>query len=99
TGTVIFLDGSTTLGTGTLSSGQATFTTTALLAGQRWLTAVYGGDTNDAGSTSILLSQTVNPVTTTTTLTSSASPAVFGQSVTITATLSPSTATGTVEFY
>ena len=48
TGTVTFKDGSTTLGTGTLSGGTATFTPTAsqlTVAGSpHSITAVYGGD-------------------------------------------------------
>src|SRR5262249_27354201 len=43
TGTVSFLDGTTTLGTGTLNaSGQAAFTTAALASGSHSITAVYG---------------------------------------------------------
>ena len=43
---VTFKDGGTTIGTGTLSSGQATLTTSALTPGSHSITAVYGGDTN-----------------------------------------------------
>lgn len=60
TGTVTFLDGTTTLGAGTLSSGTATFITSSLTAGIHSLTASYGGDTNFASSTSSAASQTVN---------------------------------------
>lgn len=54
TGTVNFYNiGSTTsLGSGTVSSGTATFTTTALPAGTDSVTAVYSGDTADRLSTS-----------------------------------------------
>ena len=62
-GTVTFLDGTTTLGTGTLSSGTATFTTSALAVGSHSITASYGGDASFNGSTSAVLTQTVNPVT------------------------------------
>jgi hypothetical protein len=60
--TVTFMDGSTILGTGTLSSGQTTFTTTAsqLKVGTHSITAVYAGDGAFATSTSAVLSQTVN---------------------------------------
>jgi uncharacterized delta-60 repeat protein len=64
TGTVSFLDGTTLLGTGTLSTANgvttATFTTTTLAVGTHSITAVYGGDSNDMGSTSASLSQVVN---------------------------------------
>ena len=60
--TVTFKDGSTTLGTGTLSSGQATYTTTAtqLAAASHSITAVYAGDGAFGASTSSALTQTVN---------------------------------------
>ncbi len=60
TGTVTFMDGGTTLGTGTISSGTATYSTSALAAGSNSITAIYSGDTNDSGSTSATLTQTVN---------------------------------------
>jgi hypothetical protein len=60
TGTVSFLDGTTSLGNGTLLSGVATLTTSALAAGANSITAVYSGDQNFAGSTSAALTQTVN---------------------------------------
>lgn len=101
TGTVTFLDGTAKLGTGTLSNGTAALAISSLSVGTHSLTAVYGGDTNDAGSTSSVLTETVNQPTqtvTTTSLTSSANPSIFGQSITLTAKVSPSTATGTVTF-
>ena len=99
TGTVQFFNGSVLLGTSPLSAGlTAQLTTTALPVGTDSLTAVYSGDTIWAGSTSTALSQTVNKVVTTTTLISSANPSTTGASVTFTATVSPSTATGTVQF-
>ena len=69
TGTVTFKDGNTQLGTGILggpvgngviNSASATFTTSSLLAGTHAITAAYGGDTNNAASTSSPLNQTVN---------------------------------------
>ena len=63
--TVTFLDGVTTLGTGTLASGVATFTTNALVFGSHPITAVYAGDATDAGSTSGTVSLTVNKATVT----------------------------------
>jgi streptogramin lyase len=59
-GTVTFKDGTITLGTGTLSSGTATLTTSLLAPGSHSITAVYGGDSNYSGSTSIAISQVVN---------------------------------------
>jgi hypothetical protein len=66
TGTVTFMDGSTTLGTATLgpppgggNGGYATFTTSALAVGNHTITAIYGGDALFAASTSAPLTQTV----------------------------------------
>src|SRR5205823_14886296 len=102
-GTVTCKDGLAALGTGTLSSGSATFTTTSLsVAGSpHSITAFYGGDTNFNGSTSPAVSQTVNKATTTTSVSSSANPSVFSQSVTFTAAVSPQftgVPTGSVTF-
>ncbi len=62
TGTVTFREGSTSIGTSTVSGGVATFTTAALTAAAHTITAVYGGDTNFAGSTSATVVQVVNAV-------------------------------------
>jgi hypothetical protein len=63
TGTVTFMDGTTTLGTATLNAvagmDQATFTTSTLTVGSHSITAVYGGDSRFMGSTSPVLTQTV----------------------------------------
>jgi Bacterial Ig-like domain (group 3)/FG-GAP-like repeat len=60
TGTVTFLDGSTKLGTGALSSaGQATYSTSSLAVGAHSITAAYGGDANFAASTSSAVTVTV----------------------------------------
>jgi hypothetical protein len=49
---VTFYTGTTSLGTGTVSAGIATLTTTALPAGSQSVTASYGGDAVFAQSTS-----------------------------------------------
>jgi len=101
TGTVTFLDGATSLGTGTLdSSGMATLTTASLAVGAHSITTSYGGDTNFNPSNSSPLAQTVNKGATTVTAISSANPSVFGQPVTFTATVSSAAGipTGTVTF-
>jgi hypothetical protein len=60
TGNATFKDGHTKLGTGKLTVGQATFTTSALSHGTHSIIAVYAGDTNFTGSTSPVLMQMVN---------------------------------------
>ena len=89
---MIFKEGATVLGSGTLSSGQAQFTTSSLDAGTHAITAVYVGDTNFSISSDSGLTQSVNPASTATVLTSSAKSSVYGQTVTFTAnvaTVSP----------
>ncbi len=98
TGTVTFRLGGLTLGTGTLSGGTASFSTTTLAAGAYSIDAIYGGDSNYVTSTSTALTQTVNARTTTTGLSTSPNPSTSGQNVTLTATVTPSSATGSVTF-
>jgi hypothetical protein len=104
TGTVTFKDGTIVLATGTLNaSAVATFSTSALGVGNHSITAVYNGDLNFSGSTAAALAEVVNHASTTTRLTSSRNPSVYGQAVTFTTTVtavSPGTGTpsGTVTF-
>ena len=88
TGTVTFMDGSTTLGTQTLDAGgQATFSTSTLSVGSHTITVTYSGDSNFATSAG-QMTQTVGQLLTTTDATTSASPATLGQLVTFAATVS-----------
>jgi uncharacterized repeat protein (TIGR03803 family) len=58
--TVSFMNGKATLGTGTLSAGSASFTTSTLKVGTHSITAVYAGDATFAASTSKPVKQVVN---------------------------------------
>jgi Bacterial Ig-like domain (group 3) len=58
-GTVTFYDGATSLGTGSRSGSVFSLTTSGLSAGAHSITAVYGGDSTHAGSTSNVVSQFV----------------------------------------
>jgi hypothetical protein len=58
--TVTFKHGTTVLGTGPLSGGSASFTTSALPVGTNRITALYGGDIKFAASTSNTVKQVVN---------------------------------------
>ena len=101
TGSVQFFDGSVLLGTSNLASGTATFSTAALAVGSHPLKAVYLGDQNFGGSTSAIVVQVVTSVIrtdTTTVLTGSSNPLQANQPLTLTATVTPSGATGTVQF-
>ena len=100
-GTVTFKDGSTTLGTGTLSGGTATYSTSALAAGSHTITAVYGGGGGYAGSTSAASTITVASVVldTTVSLSASAASVEAGIDVVLTASVTPASAIGNVEFF
>ena len=111
TGTVTFNDGGTSIGTATVTpasatssagaSGTASLTHTFTTAGSHSLTAVYGGDTNYATSTSSAVSLAVGQTTTTKVL-SSATTISSGGNVTLTATVAGAgtgaSPTGTVQF-
>jgi Bacterial Ig-like domain (group 3) len=106
TGSVNFLEGSSTLASGvTLSGGRATFTTSSLAVGANTISASYSGDVNFTTSTGddSASPQIVNKSSSTTTVTSTANPSVFGQVVTFTATVAvvapgAGTPTGNVTF-
>jgi hypothetical protein len=88
TGSVTFMDGSQSLGTFTIdSSGVASVSPPDLSGGTHVITAVYGGGTDFAPSTSSVTDLIVNPVTTTTTVSPSAKQSDFGETVTFTATV------------
>jgi uncharacterized repeat protein (TIGR03803 family) len=100
--TVTFMKGTKVLGTGTLSGGSASFTTSTLPVGTNYIKAVYSGDSTFATSMSKAASQVVNKATTTTALTSSLNPSKVGQSVTFAASVTPQfsgTVKGSVTFY
>lgn len=105
TGTVTFSDGGGPIGSGTLSGGVATFTTSALAVGSHTVTTSYGGDGNfNASSASLTANpQVVLKAATSTTVNSSANPAILNQSLTFTVNVSPvapggGSPTGTITF-
>jgi hypothetical protein len=104
TGLVEFLNGTTDLGTGNLNaSGIATLKTPALPVGVDSITAKYEGDTTFDTSTSNPITVDVAKAPTTTALQANPTTAVFGQPVSLTATVASTTTgigtpTGNVEF-
>src|SRR5437870_2322757 len=103
TGTVTFRDGAAVLGTVTLVNGSASLVTSTLAVGSHSLTAAYSGGGNFLASTSAIVIHTVNPGSTSTTLTSTPNPSTLGQTVTLNATVSAvapavGVPTGTVTF-
>jgi Pro-kumamolisin, activation domain/Bacterial Ig-like domain (group 3) len=85
TGTVTIYDGTTALGSGILSGGATAFalSTSSLTAGTHSITAVYGGDASNTGSTSAVLTQTINPATFTLVSTGSSSHTVLSGQTTL----------------
>jgi hypothetical protein len=63
TGTVSFYDGTTMLGSGTLSAGVATYSTSSLAAGSHSITAIYSGDSNFLAVTSSITTETIENFT------------------------------------
>jgi large repetitive protein len=101
TGTVIFKDGAMVLGVSAISTaGVATYTANSLSPGQHSITASYSGDSLNQPSVTAALIQTVQTVSTTTTLSATPSPSVLGGTITLTAQINGTgnTPTGTVSF-
>src|SRR5262249_20066923 len=103
TGTVTFNDGATSLGTATLVNGSASLTIATLATTTHSLSVTYGGSASFLASTSAVVTQTVNQGSSATNLTSTPTPSLTGQAVTLSATVtavSPATGipSGTVTF-
>jgi hypothetical protein len=106
-GTVSFYTGNTFLATASLASGSGSYTasTSGLPAGSYPVTAAYSGDTNDSASTSSSLTITITAAldATHTTLTATPQTVTAGGSITLTATVGRTSASGnpggTVQFY
>jgi hypothetical protein len=79
-----------------VQSGAASLSVSTLSVGAHSITAVYSGDgAAYLGSTSAGFTETVGKAATTATLAASPNPATAGQSVTLSAAVSPAGATGT----
>ena len=99
--TVTFKQSATVLGTGILGGGTATLSTSTLGPGNKAIAVVYAGDASFSSSVSKAVTQVISKAGSTTTVTSSLNPSIFGQSVTLTATVAPQfngTPTGTMTF-
>jgi subtilisin family serine protease len=101
-GSVQFLDAGTPISPSIpLSNGSAQFSTSALALGSHSITARYTGDNQHNASVSPAFVQTVSKGNTSVgvSLTAGSNPAIFGDSLTFTATVAPASATGTVTFF
>ncbi len=104
-GSVTFVDQTTgtTLGTATLHGGTASLSTATLAVGAHDITATYSGSSRFLASLD-QTTQIVSQAQTSTSVTSSLSPSIWGQNVSFTAVVSlvspgGGTPTGTVAFY
>ncbi|WZP00821.1 Ig-like domain repeat protein [Isosphaeraceae bacterium EP7] len=89
TGTVTFFADGVSMGSGTVTSGQASISTASLVVGTYAITATYNGDsTYSAGNTASSVSQLVNQANTSVSVVVSANPAAPSTPVTFTATVS-----------
>ena len=87
TGTVDFFDGATKIGTGTITAGVATFSTSTLAVGTHPITATYNGDSNYLNITSSAVSEVITQGTATVTINGVPNPSVYGQNVVMTITV------------
>ncbi|HSY14348.1 MAG TPA: Ig-like domain-containing protein [Jatrophihabitantaceae bacterium] len=103
-GSVQFKDGGTAIGSPVAVSSGSAQTTTSLALGAHSLTAVFSptSSADFSASTSTATPYQVNPVpaapTTTMLAVGPSSPAAFGATVTLTGTVTPSNAAGTIQF-
>ena len=101
TGTVSFLDGSTTLASIPLSGGVARFSSSQFTIGSHLITLTYAGDATHSPGSPVTLVEQIQQSTSTTIL-SNNSPAIVGAPVTFTATVTGASGTvagGVVAFY
>ncbi|MBW8746301.1 MAG: Ig-like domain repeat protein [Acidobacteria bacterium] len=102
TGTITFLDGSTSLGImGINGSGVAQITVDTLIVGAHSITASYSGDTNTINAVSNVVTQTISKDTSSTALGAAPSSIKAGEPLMLTATVTNSglvAVTGSVTF-
>ena len=97
---VTFSDGTLPIGTGMIANGVVTFATSSLAKRTRAVKAIYAGDVAFAPSSGTV-NQIVIGYPTSTSLSSSLNPSIYGQSMTLTAVVNPSGAdapTGQITF-
>ena len=95
TGTVTFMNGTSTLGTATLVNGQATLPVSFSTPGTYPLTIVYSGDISYLTINSPILSQVVTNYTAQASLISSINPSFVNQQTNLTATVVAAAGQGT----
>ena len=94
---VIFYDGTTTVGSGILSSGVASVTVTSLATGSHSFSAVYAGDCTLTGSTSLPIVATIGKATPTVTWANPATIA-YGTALSVTQLNATASVPGTLTY-
>jgi Big-like domain-containing protein/VCBS repeat protein len=87
TGSITFLNGTTTLGTGVLAGGVAMLTLNNLNPGSYTVTATYPGDTNNLAATAAAITITVTTQLPGLTLATPTASTTYGSGITLTATM------------
>jgi hypothetical protein len=97
TGTVTFLDGATSIGTGSISGGTATLIASSLAVGTHSITATWPGDANYTAGSESALSQTILRTAVMIALNITLNPSSYGDSLMLTASFTGpgTTPTGT----
>jgi len=99
-GSVEFFDGSTSLGSATVSGGTATKTVTVASGGTHPYKAIFTPTSSAyASSTSSVVSVSAAKLASTTAIAANATSVAASGSVKLTATVTPTAATGSVQFY
>lgn len=99
TGLVVVTVNGSVVGNVTLADGSASLPLSGLIAGPNTIGTSYEGDAGHRPSVAGSITQNVGVGPTSLTLVSSENPSVFGMPITLTATCSDSTATGTVQYF
>jgi hypothetical protein len=98
TGSVSFTANGNSLGTEALVNGIATLATSFANAGSYSVTASYAGDSNNTASTSAAVAITITPATSTTTLAATPTAGDVNGQITLKASVSGDSPTGSVSF-
>ncbi len=99
TGSVSFYSGAALLGAAPVVSGVASLALTPDASGRQVITAAYSGDSANQPAVSAPLTLPVNGASSTVSLAANNVNPTYGQTLTLSATLSPGAATGLVTFY
>lgn len=98
TGNVTFYDGPTPMGSAALANGSAAITVSTLATNDHAITATYAGDACFTPATSPVYTETITLRPSTVVLTATPNPVACAQATTLTASMSPDDATGSVTF-